>query len=35
MCDCYKIPERIKIKYNKLLREKNEEKKEENPIIIN
>ena len=34
MCDCYKIPEKIKIKYNKLLIEKNE-KKEEKPIIVN
>jgi hypothetical protein len=34
MCDCYKIPEKIKIKYNKLLIEKNEGK-EEKPIIVN
>lgn len=35
MCDCYEIPERIKIKYNKLLIEKKEEKKEEKPLIVN
>ena len=34
MCDCYKIPEKIKIKYNKLLIEKNKED-EEKPIIVN
>ena len=34
MCDCYKIPEKIKIKYNKLLIEKNK-KNEEKPIIVN
>jgi hypothetical protein len=35
MSDCYKIPEKIKIKYNKLLIEKKEEKKEEQPILVN
>ncbi len=35
MCDCYKIPEKIKIKYNKLLIEKSKEEKEEQPILVN
>lgn len=35
MCDSYKIPKKIKIKYNKLLIEKSEEKKDEKPIIVN
>lgn len=34
MSDCYKIPEKIKIKYNKLLMEKNKEENEEKPIIV-
>jgi hypothetical protein len=34
MSDCYKIPEKIKIKYNKLLIEKSKEENEEKPIII-
>ena len=34
MCDCYKIPEKIKIKYNKLLMEKSKEENEEKPIIV-
>lgn len=34
MSDCYKIPEKIKIKYNKLLIEKSKEENEEKPIIV-
>ena len=34
MCDCYKIPEKIKIKYNKLLLEKKEEDIETKPMIV-
>lgn len=33
MSDCYKIPEKIKIKYNKLLMEKSKKESEEKPII--
>ena len=35
MCDCYKIPEKIKIKYNKLLLNKKEEDIEPKPMIAN
>jgi hypothetical protein len=35
MGDSYKIPEKIKIKYNKLLMERSEEKKDEKPSIVN
>ena len=35
MCDCYKIPEKIKIKYNKLLLNKKEEDIEPNVMIAN
>jgi hypothetical protein len=34
MCDCYKIPEKVRIKYNRLLSKKSEESVEEKPIII-
>lgn len=34
MCDCYKIPEKVRIKYNRLLSKKSEESIEETPIII-
>ena len=35
MSHCYKIPEKINIKYNKLLIEKSKEEKEEQPILVN
>jgi hypothetical protein len=34
MSDCYKIPEKVRLKYNRFLTKKNEESTEEKPIII-